>query len=162
VNETAIDLKHLIDSYGSAYDQLVKALEQFPREMWHYKAPDGWSVQEILIHIADSEANSYIRCRRAIAEPGSAVLGYDEMAWSQKLDYAQQSAEDALELFRLLRSMSYKLIRNLPEPVWQHTIEHSENGTMTLVDWLRVYERHVPEHIAQMQTNFQAWQQLGS
>jgi hypothetical protein len=54
-----------IESYGAAYDKLIAALPQFPRAMWQYRAtPDGWTIHEIIVHIADSEANSYARCRR--------------------------------------------------------------------------------------------------
>ena len=65
--------------YGNAYDQLAGALDNYPRDMWDYKpGPERWSIHEILIHIIDSEVNSYVRCRRCIAEPGAAVMAYDE------------------------------------------------------------------------------------
>ena len=80
------------------------------------------------------------------------MLGYDEMGWASALHYADQDPADALELFRLLRSQTYGLIRHLPDSAWTtHTMQHSENGTMTLDDWLAVYAAHVPDHIAQMQ-----------
>jgi hypothetical protein len=149
-----------IEIYGSAYNHLRDALRQFPPEMWQFKAaPDDWSIHEIIVHLADSEANSFIRCRRAIAEPGSAVLGYDESRWAATLNYAGQSAEDALELFKWLRLSSAKLIQTLPAETWSHTIEHSENGTMTLEDWLDIYVRHVSDHIEQMQKVYEAWRQ---
>jgi tRNA U34 5-methylaminomethyl-2-thiouridine-forming methyltransferase MnmC len=110
------------------------------------------------VHIADSEANSYARCRRFIAEPGSPVLGYDEMIWARQLNYHAQSPEAALELFKQLRECSYELIKTLPEETWANTIVHSENGVMTMDDWLDVYDRHVPDHIAQMQEVYVAWQ----
>ena len=84
-----------------AYEKLIAALPHFPREMWQYRpAPDRWTIHEIIVHIADSEANSYVRCRRFIAEPGSTVMAYDEMAWAQRLNYHAQSPEAALELFK--------------------------------------------------------------
>jgi uncharacterized damage-inducible protein DinB len=147
-----------IQSYGLAYQQLVEALQQFPAEMWQFRpAPECWTIHEIIVHIADSEANSYIRCRRFIAEPGTQVMAYDEAGWAKKLAYHAQSPEEALELFKWLRLKSYQLIQSLPEPVWLHTVYHPENGTMTLDDWLEVYERHIPEHMAQMQQIYQAW-----
>ncbi|HEY4722590.1 MAG TPA: DinB family protein, partial [Anaerolineae bacterium] len=94
--------------------------------------------------------------------PGSAVMGYDENRWATRLSYSEQSAEDALELFKWLRLSSYKLIRTVPEETWSHTIEHSENGTMTLDDWLNVYARHVSDHIEQMQKGYAAWLQRSS
>ncbi len=150
--------RQLIASYGQAYDLLVAALEQLPREMWQFEpAPDRWSIHAIVVHIADSEANSYIRCRRAIAEPGSTVLGYDEMGWKSALNYHDQSTDDALQLFKWLRHNTFALIQSLPDPVWSHTINHTENGVMTLDDWLAVYAAHVPDHIAQMRQNFAEW-----
>lgn len=147
-----------IESYGRAYDLLTESLKQFPTEMWHFRpAPHFWTIHEIIVHIADSEANSFIRCRRFIAEPGQAVLGYDEQGWAIALNYHQQSTADALELFKWLRHNTYQLIRSLPETIWANTVTHSENGLMTMDDWLDVYERHIPEHLAQMQTNYEIW-----
>jgi hypothetical protein len=148
-----------IESYGQAYDKLITALTRFPRAMWQYRpAPDRWTIHEIIVHIADSEAHSYARCRRFIAESGSSVMAYDEMAWAQRLNYHAQSPEAAIELFRQLRASSYELIKTLPETVWTNTIVHPENGVMTMDTWLDVYDRHVPEHIAQMQAVYAAWQ----
>jgi len=60
--------------------------------MWQYKpGPDRWSIHEIIVHLADSEANSYIRCRRFIAERGSRVMGYDENRWGNSLNYHGRS-----------------------------------------------------------------------
>ncbi len=159
---TGVERKRKIESYGNAYDQLAAAVQQFPKEMWHFKpSASDWSVHEIIVHIADSEANSFIRCRRAIAEPGKWVMAYDENVWAKSLGYQDQSTDDAIELFRWLRHNTYTLIKTLPESVWSHTIEHPENGTMTLDDWLDVYERHVTEHVAQMREVYAAWRKTG-
>jgi len=148
-----------IESYGQAYDKLVAALPRFPREMWQYRpSSDRWTIHEIIVHIADSEANSYARCRRFIAEPGSTVMAYDEMAWAQRLNYHAQSPEAAIELFRQLRAGSFELIKPLPEETWTNTIIHPESGVMTMDEWLDIYDRHIPDHIAQMQEVYAAWQ----
>ena len=140
-----------IASYGGTYERLVEGLGAFPPEMWDFRDEHGcWSIREHLIHIADSEANSYIRCRRFIAEPGRTLMAYDENGWAEALGYAEGSAEDALELFRALRRQSYALIRSLPESVWGNMCYHPENGDMTLDDWLLVYEAHIPEHLGFM------------
>jgi hypothetical protein len=149
-----------IESYGSAHAQQVGALRQFPKEMWQFKpAPELWSIHENIVHIADSEANSYIRCRRFIAEPGEAVMGYDENRWAASLRYHDQSPAEALELFKWLRLKSYKLIKSVPDSAWSNSVYHPESGTMTLEDWLRIYERHIPEHVAQMRVVHEAWLQ---
>lgn len=147
-----------IESYGRAYNRLEAALADFPKRMWTYRpGPDEWTIHEIIIHLADSEANSYIRCRRLLAEPGSEVLGYDEMGWARALAYHAQSPKSALQLFQALRRSSYDLIRTLPEQVWSNWVSHSESGRMTFDDWLLIYERHVPGHIAQMRAVYETW-----
>jgi hypothetical protein len=150
-----------IEAYGQAYQILSDALAQFPREMWQYRpAPDRWTIHEIVIHIADSEANSYIRCRRFIAEPGTQISAYDEMRWATALQYHDQNTATALELFKWLRGNTCDLIRSLPAGVWANTLDHPEMGTMTMDDWLDIYTRHIPEHIAQMQAVYAAWQKV--
>ena len=147
-----------IESYGGAYDLLVGALAEFPEEMREFRDEHGcWSVHEHIIHIADSEVNSYIRCRRLVAEPGEPLMAYDENRWAAALDYHAQDAEDALQLFKWLRRKTYALIKDLPESAWSNTAYHPENGEMTLADWLDVYERHVPEHLEYMRENLDAW-----
>lgn len=156
---TAEQRAEKMQSYAQAYDLLMEFLPTLPKEMWQFKPePHRWSVHEILIHITDSEANSYVRCRRFIAEPGSAVAAYDENLWAQTLQYHDLSIEDSLELFRLLRKTSYDVIKDLPEETWSNTIYHSENGIMTMDDWLDSYESHIPVHIAQMERNLKAWE----
>jgi hypothetical protein len=150
--------KNMIDSYGAAYDVLTAAVRRYPPEMWQFRpGADSWTIHEIIVHIADSEVNSYVRCRRLLAEPGSAVLGYDEMAWARELAYHAQDPQDAIELFRLLRRITHRLIQDQPAEVWAHIIHHSENGRMTMEDWLNVYERHIPDHVAQMDGILEIW-----
>ena len=147
-----------IAAYGSAYETLVAGLREFPKEMWHFRDEHGcWSIHEHLVHIADSEVNSYIRCRRLIAEPGEALMAYDENGWASALGYAERSAEDALDLFRILRRQTYDLIKELAEPTWANTCFHPENGDMTLDDWLEVYAAHIPEHLQYMRENHNEW-----
>lgn len=152
----------LIESYGKAYYVLVEALKDFPQEMWQWKpAPEKWSIHEIIIHITDSEVNSYVRCRRFIAEPGSGVYGYDENKWAKNLDYHSQSIEESLALFKLLRKASFDLIKTVSEETWQTaTVQHSENGEVKFEEWLRTYEEHVPVHIKQMKRNLEGWKNL--
>lgn len=152
-----------IESYGNAYNFLVESLKQFPKEMWDFKSElNPWSIHDIIIHITDSEANSYIRCRRFIAEPGQQILGYDENLWVTALNYPAQSTEDALELFKLLRRCSYNLIKPLPEAVWSNEVIHSDSGRMTFEKWLDTYDRHVPDHMEQMQKTYAEWVKQGS
>ena len=150
-----------IDLYGQATSLLTAALARFPQEMWTFRSSvDDWTIHEIIVHITDSEANSYVRCRRFIAEPGKALMAYDENQWARVLNYHELAVETAVSLFKWLRQSSYELIQTVPDSVWQNSAHHSVDGEMTFADWLDTYTRHVPDHIAQMDRIYQAWQQV--
>ncbi len=147
-----------LQSYGEAANELVSALHEFPREMWHFKpAQERWSIHQILVHLADAEVSAYFRCRIIIAEPGSAVSVWDQDRWATGLRYEEQNVEDALTLFRLLRRMNYELLLTVPETAWSQTMQHPERGAVTLEQFLTTYERHTPKHIEQMRGNLDAW-----
>lgn len=155
---TREERRQKIESFGRAPDILRAALREFPKKMWLYKpAPDRWSIHEIILHLADSEANAYIRCRRLIAEPGKAVLTYDPSIWAGTLGYFHQSTKEALELLRRLRRMTHHLVAALPDSVWSHTVEHPEKGSLSLDEWLDLQERHIPHHIEHMKQNYEIW-----
>ncbi len=151
--------KEIIELYGKGFQQLTEALEQFPKEMWGFKpAPDRWSIHEVLIHIADSEANAFVKCRKLIAQPGKSVNDYDQDIWSEALHYRQQKIEDALELFKWLRENTYTLVKGIPDKVWSTASGYGEGGVVTLDDWLEIYANHIPDHIKQMKKIYAEWE----
>jgi hypothetical protein len=154
----ATERKRLLDSYKSAHARLIYTLASLPKEMWQYKPePAEWSIHEIILHLADSEANLYIRARRFIAEPGSKVLAFDHDRWTSTLDYHKQSPEVALGLFQCLRELTYGLLKDQPDKIWGNTIEHSEYGIMTLDQWLVRADKHANDHIKQINGNYELW-----
>lgn len=156
LEDTPEYIRELIERYGKTAGLVEKTVKNFPEQMWTWKPPDGkWSIHENLIHLADSEANSYIRCRRLFAEPGSTVFGYEQDVWAKELMYHNLPARRALALFSSLRLMTYELLKIMPEEKWGNTINHTENGEMNFVDWLKYYENHT--HIGQMNRVFTMW-----
>lgn len=147
-----------LESFGRAPALLSNALRQFPKKMWLYKsAPDRWSIHEIILHLADNEATTYIRCRRFIAEPGSPVLAFDSARWAGALGYFHQSTREALEIIRRLRRTTYQLLVSLPDSVWLNTVERPLDGPLTLEGWVERQERHIPHHIEQMKQLYEEW-----
>ncbi|HEY5091837.1 MAG TPA: DinB family protein [Acidimicrobiales bacterium] len=113
----------------------------------------GWSARQVIHHIADSEAQSYARLRRLIAEPvGSVIQGYDEAAWAQcvQLGYQELPTEHSLAVFRAVRAASLDVLRRLSEQDLERYGEHSESGRYTLATWLDVYTEHPRAHAAQL------------
>ncbi|HUJ31592.1 MAG TPA: DinB family protein [Candidatus Acidoferrum sp.] len=150
--------RQMLESFGRAPALLSTALRHFPKKMWLYKPfPERWSIHEIILHLADSEANSYVRCRRFIAEPGSPVFRIDAARWAGTLGYFHQSTREALEIVRRLRKMTYQVLVAMPESIWANTVEHPRDGRISLEHWVGLQERHIPHHIDQMRENFELW-----
>lgn len=148
-----------IEEYGRGYDLLTAALAEIPREAWSYKpSPDDWSVQEILVHMGDSESMAALRLRKLVVEPGSTLMAYDESAWAPALNYQSQEADDALQIIRLARLTTYRLLKSLPSEVFSHAVTHPESKEPYTFDtWLGIYARHIPDHLEQMRKSYEAW-----
>lgn len=144
--------------FGRGPALLADTLRRCPKKMWLYRPiPSRWSIHEIILHLADSEAYSYICCRQFIAEPGSDVAEYDASVWAASLGYFHQSTREALVLVSRLRKMTHQILRFVPDSVWVHTTQVPKKGMMTLDQWLELQANHIPHHIEQIQKNFEDW-----
>jgi hypothetical protein len=151
----------LIEKYRTSFDEFEKVLKTIPKEAWLFKPePKEWSVHQVIIHIADSETNSYLRARRLVAEPGGMLMAYDQDVWADNLDYHSQSTEDALEVTRYVRKMTYDFIKDLPDEVWENTATHPEYPEpYTFEKWLRIYSKHPGEHAKQIAENYRLYKE---
>jgi len=148
-----------IELYGNGFDMLVHVLKDIPREMWQFKpAQTEWSIHEVIIHLADSESNAALRARKLIVEPGGTLMGYDQEQWANTLDYHDQDLEDALDIVRLVRKTTYKLLKKQPDEIFDRIVIHPEyNEPYTFDNWLDIYSAHIPGHIEQIMNNYKIW-----
>ncbi|MCW5732900.1 MAG: DinB family protein [Enhydrobacter sp.] len=155
----ANERNQLIEAYRTAFDEFEEALAGIPREAWQFRpAPGEWSVHEVIIHLADSETNSYLRARRLAVDPQLPLMAYDQDAWAAKLDYHSQDTDTALALTRLARLATYDFIKDLPDQVWAHVGVHPEyKDPYTFERWLSIYANHPRQHTEQILNNYTAW-----
>lgn len=111
--------------------------------------PGGWSPRQVIHHLADSEAQSYARLRRLVAEPaGSLIQGYDEAAWanSEILGYTQLPIDNSLAVFLAVRAASLDIVKRLKELDLDRAGAHSESGDYSIGKWIKVYSNHPRDH----------------
>ncbi|MCG3770592.1 MAG: putative metal-dependent hydrolase YfiT [Nitrosomonadaceae bacterium] len=115
---------------------------------------DPWTPRMVIHHVADSEASSYLRLRRLVAEPGTLIQGYDEGLWANDptLAYATLDIEESLAIFRAVRASSYSLIQRLTGEDLKNEGTHSEYGKYTVSQWLTNYLAHPLDHLAQIKS----------
>lgn len=114
---------------------------------------DGWSPRQVIHHVADSEAQSYARLRRLIAEPsGSEIQGYNEAAWAQNpiLGYKELPIKNSLAVYLSVRAASLDIIKRLRVEDLDYYGQHSERGKFTVRNWLDIYTKHPRDHVDQI------------
>ena len=133
------------------FEKLVKSLK--PTDL-DTKAPGEWSARQIVHHMADSEAQSYARLRRLLAEPeGSVIQGYDEGAWAESkyLGYEELEITHSFAVTMSVRNASADLIRRMSIADLEKFGTHTERGKFTISDWLKAYSNHPFDHGAQLE-----------
>ncbi len=144
------DLAH---DYSVSTEHFLELAQSVSPDALDLCAPGEWSARQVIHHMADSEAQSYARLRRLVAEPhGSSIQGYDEAAWAEcsTLGYEVLPVENALFVIRAVRSSSLDIIRRLSVDDLERFGIHSESGPYSVRTWLETYIAHPRDHAAQL------------
>lgn len=111
---------------------------------------NGWTVSQLVHHIADSHMNSYIRFKLALTEDTPTIKPYNEDAWAQLPDCEMPVATS----YRMIESLHERwvyLLTSLTEVQLQRAFDHPDSGLMTLEKALALYAWHGKHHLAHIQ-----------
>ena len=138
----------LIDRYEADGELPAQAIAGLTRdELLARPIPGTWSVQEVVMHLMDSDLVGSDRMKRVIAEPGSTLLAYDENKWVKHLGYDDSDVKAACDVFRLNRKMTAAILRRLPDEVFRQSGTHTERGVETLEVLVKDYIEHARHHM---------------
>ena len=145
---TASRTTELIKAYADGPRLLESAVAGIPPDELRFTpGPEHWSIHENVIHVADTELVGASRMRYVLAEPGAALVSFDQEKWARAMDYTSQSLEGALALFRATRAATTEVLRRAPAEAWEQAGIHTEEGPVTL-EWLvEHFADHVPYHL---------------
>jgi len=129
--------------------RLIKGIS--PAKLRKKPAPDKWSVAEILAHLADTEIVYGWRMRSILGQPGIAVQGYDQDAWSANLNYNKRDPKKALIQQRVFREANLELLKTLTPEQWKHFGIHSERGQESIEHIVKMIAGHDLNHIQQIE-----------
>lgn len=108
----------------------------------------GWTVRQLIHHIADSHLNAYVRVRLALTEEWPTIKPYDEKLWAELSDARSAPVEISLDLLDALHRRWAQLLRSLNEEQWQRGYTHPENGRQSIAEVVAVYDWHSRHHVA--------------
>lgn len=148
-----MNIAELADAYAAATAEFDALASSVPADRLDAHTPGEWSARQIIHHMADSEAQSYARLRRLIAEPsGSVIQGYDEAGWAEceTLGYTTLPVANSLNIVRAVRAASLDIIRRLDAEDLDVFGIHTESGNYSVRTWLDNYVDHPISHGKQL------------
>lgn len=110
--------------------------------------PDGWTIRQVVHHLADSHLNSYVRFRLALTEDAPTIKAYDEKKWAELSDAHSGPVAPSFQLLESLHTRLVALLNSLSDADFAKTFAHPKLGSVRL-DWnLGLYAWHCHHHLA--------------
>jgi hypothetical protein len=143
--------RSLIDQYEAGASKPAQAIAGLSREQLNAPPPPGapgaWTIQQVIMHLMDSDLIGSDRMKRIIAEDNPEIIGYNESLFATRLFSHRLDAAMACETFRLNRLLTSTILRHLPDEAFHRRGRHNERGEMTLADTVRIYADHLDHHL---------------
>lgn len=109
----------------------------------------GWTVKQLVHHIADSHMNAYTRFKLGLTEDNPTIRPYEEKLWAELSDVKTLPINISLTLLHALHIRWYEALKGIPDEQWNRTVVHPEhNKQMTLWYLLGMYAWHGKHHVA--------------
>ena len=149
--QTSAERARLIQDVAETPGQMKNAVSGIAES--HLDTPyreGGWSVRQIVHHVADSHLNSYVRLKLALTEDVPTIKPYDQDLWASLPDSRQTPVEISLLLLDALHRRWVTLLRSMSEEQFARTFRHPEMGLQPLDRVLGLYAWHGRHHTAQI------------
>ena len=117
---------------------------------------EGWSLRQVVHHVADSHANAYIRFKLALTEDWPTIKPYDEAAWANLPDSRWLPIDGSLQLIEALHGRWAALLDALTEDDYRKGFVHPERGKVNLALAVAMYDWHSRHHTAHITRTRQA------
>jgi hypothetical protein len=140
--------RSFIEAYAKGGPVLGDAIEGLSAaDFLAFPVPGTWSIQQIVIHLMDSDLIGSDRMKRVAAEENPSIIGYDQTLFAQKLAYEKQDPFLAAEIFAMNRQLTAVALRNLPDEAFAKFGTHNERGRITLKGMVSGYTGHLEHHL---------------
>lgn len=108
----------------------------------------GWTVRQLIHHLADSHLNAYVRVKLALTEESPTVKTYEEALWAALPDSAITPPVVSLTILEALHARWVDLLGSMDDAQWRRTIRHPEWGEIPLDKVVAQYAWHGDHHTA--------------
>lgn len=145
---TPEDLRFAVLAIAELPEQIREAVRALDDEQLNTPYREGgWTVRQVVHHVADSHMIAFARLRRALTEEWPQVHGYDEKAFAMLPDTAAP-VEWSLEIIESVHARWVMLLQSFAGEQWARGFLHTERGPMRLDVATLLYAWHSRHHVA--------------
>jgi hypothetical protein len=109
----------------------------------------GWTVNQVIHHVADSHMNAFIRFKLGLTEDNPIIKPYIQSGWGETADVTAVPVNLSITLLHSLHHRWYELLKTITDEQWERTIYHPEQERkITLWELLLIYAWHGKHHAA--------------
>ena len=109
--------------------------------------PNGWTVRQVVHHVADSHMNAFVRTKLGLTEHQPTIKPYDQDSWVPLAD-SRLPVDLSLSIVDGVHARWSELWRSLTPPQFGRVFHHPEIGVVTLDSQLQMYAWHSRHHVA--------------
>jgi hypothetical protein len=109
----------------------------------------GWTARQVVHHIADSHINAFVRMKLILTEDYPKAKTYDQDLWAEMNDYKRDIAP-SLAIISGVQERMANVLENANDVDLSRTLDHPDNGPMSLQNLLDMYAYHGKHHVDQI------------
>lgn len=112
----------------------------------------GWTVAQIVHHLADNDMNAVLRFKRALTENEPIASSYLQDAFAELPDYRETPIEESLRLLELLHARFHRVLTGGAPEQFGRKLRTEAMGSVTLDTALQRFVWHGRHHAAQIRS----------
>lgn len=138
----------------------VRSIESHNDLDWTWRPADNvWSLNEVVCHLRDVESEVHQWRFQALADSENAFIpGVSADEWALERQYRQQSGQQALAQFIIVRLETINLLQSFSTKMWERQGQHAFFGPTSMHELLFIVVRHDELHWEQIQELLSGWQ----
>lgn len=130
---------------------LADLVRRIPQDKWDTPTHEGrFTPREVIAHMADWEPIFQQRIQQTLDQPGSTVVGIDEIARAEEMKYQDWDMEKSIEKFATEREKTVNMLQALTKDQFAISGVHNEKGVLTVDDHANMLLGHDLYHIEQL------------